>query len=236
MKKIITLLPALLALCLLTSCGAARYMSALDSAAVSDMVLIRPYSIISYYDGNKSGNAVDDSLSVCSEELISSLLLNSAVPVERMIDLDYSDAATDVAYGIADALGYMSTASRKSIGECPIPHQVDALLESQGIRYGMLVFATGFDKTRKAYTKEVATDVLVATASIALSALLGGGVGVYGVTQKSNSDIMIAVADSETDRFVFYDRSLGQDRSPLDNVSVWKQLDSMLGGYFYEKY
>ena len=105
----------------------------------------------------------------------------------------------------------------------PIPAELDALLEDQGCRYGLLIYASGFSRSKKEVIQSVLKDLVIGTATAALGGFAVGSEVLYA------SDMDAAVLDSETDRIVFYSGSLpGKERHPLKEKGVRSQLASLL--------
>ena len=122
-------------------------------------------------------------------------------------------------------LRYLLAQKPKNRDLFPIPDLLDEVLEAQGSRYGLILFARGMTRDVKGYRKELARDVLVSVATAVLT--LGTAVAIV-TPNRYSSQIMAAVLDSETDRLVFFNTKNPQETDPLNLGPVHDQLSKLL--------
>ena len=218
MKKTLFLL-VLVALAV-SSCATARYYGGFaPEAARQDMVLMGPVSAIFYLDEDNQ-EIFSDSLSTVSETMIAGLVNGMGMPISDRIELNDDQKEEAAAY-----LRYLLAQKPKNRDLFPIPDLLDEVLEAQGSRYGLILFARGMTRDVKGYRKELARDVLVSVATAVLT--LGTAVAIV-TPNRYSSQIMAAVLDSETDRLVFFNTKNPQETDPLNLGPVHDQLSKLL--------
>ena len=107
----------------------------------------------------------------------------------------------------------------------PIPELLDRVLEEEGHRYGLLVFAEGMTRDKKGYTKDAIKGAFITLATAILS--LGTAVMVT-TPEMYSSRVYAAVLDSETDQVVFFNVRNPEETHPLRPDPVRKQLTKLL--------
>ena len=203
----------------LSSCGTAKYYAGFTPATASEgMVLLGPSSVQFYLD-KKNVESYDDSLSTVSEASIAKLVNDMPLPITGRIQLDSLQKEEAVGF-----MRFLNARDGKVRGEYPIPGLLDEILEAEGHRYGLLIYADGMSRDTKGYAKEVAKDVLL---GVATAVLTMGMASVYGTSVYCVSHIYAAILDSETDRIVFYNMSVPTESHPLKVNPVRKQLDDI---------
>lgn len=203
----------------LSSCGTVKYYAGFTPAAASEgMVLLGPSSVQFYLD-SKNQESYDDSLSTVSEALIAMLVNDMPLPITGRIQLDSLQKEEAVGF-----MRFLNARDDKVRGDYPIPGLLDELLEAEGRRYGLLIYADGMSRDTKGYAKEVAKDVLL---GVATAVLTMGMASVYGTSTYCVSHIYAAILDSETDRIVFYNMSVPSESHPLKPKPVRRQLDDI---------
>ena len=203
-----------------SSCGAARYYASFTpEAPEGGMVVLGPSSVQYYLDG-QNNESYDDSLSTVSESLIARIVEELDLPVSQRVPLDSVQREEAIAF-----MRFLITQKKELRGDFPIPGLLDELLESKGVRYGLLIYADGMSRDARGYAKDVAKDVLLGVASAIFSM---GTAFVYSSSAYCVSHIYAAVLDSETDRIVFYNSSLPEESHPLKPNPVRKQLEKVL--------
>ena len=218
MKKTLFLL--LLVALAVSSCATARYYGGFTSeTARQDMVLLGPASTIYYLD-EKNQESFNDTLSVFSETLVADLIDRMGVPVSGRIELNDDEKEEAVAY-----MRYLAARKPKERSQYPIPGILDEILEAQGSRYGLLVFAEGMTRDKKGYTKDAVKGALITVAT----AILTLGTAVMVTTPEMySSRIYAAVLDSEMDQVVFFNVRNPEETHPLRPDPVRQQLTKLL--------
>ena len=220
MKQILIIL---LAAATLSSCATAKFYSGFKPEAASgEMALLGPVSTQFYIDSNDKV-FYSDSLSAVSENLLADLSVRMGVPVNEIFQLDSLEKEEAVGF-----MHYLSGKSKKAIGEAPIPTALDELLEAEGYRYGLLLFADGMTRDKSGYVKDAikgaALGVIVAIATL-------GSVIPYNVPEACSSGVYAAILDSRTDRVAFYNICGPDEVNPLLENPVRSQLARLLRNF-----
>lgn len=220
MKRILIIL---LAAATLSSCATAKFYSGFTSeAAAGEMVLLGPVSTQFYIDKNDK-EAYSDSLSAVSENLLADLSERMGMPVNAICPLDSLQKEEAVGF-----MRYLNLKSKKAIGEAPIPTALDELLEEEGYRYGMLLFADGMTRDKSGYVKDA---VKGAVLGVVIAIVTLGTIIPYNVPLAYSSGIYAAVLDSQTDRVVFYSVSGPNETNPLLEQPVRGQLARLMNDF-----
>ena len=213
----------------LCSCSNARFYSGFKpSQAVGEMALLGPVSHQFYIDG-KNNEEYSDSLSVISEDLLTDLTVQLGMPVmERFI---MNEEQTDEA---VDFMLYLDSNSSQAVGETPIPPVLDDLLESEGYRYGLLMYSRGMTRDRSNYVNSVVKHAVfgVVLSVVIAVATLGMVVPIYtfGSAQYTSS-VYVALLDAVSNRVVFYSYADPQERNPFDERHMRSQLTEVLSDW-----
>ena len=142
------------------------------------------------------------------------------VPVSGRIELNDDEKEEEVAY-----MRYLAARKPKERSQYPIPGILDEILEAQGSRYGLLVFAEGMTRDKKGYTKDAVKGALITVAT----AILTLGTAVMVTTPEMySSRVYAAVLDSEMDQVVFFNVRNPEETHPLRPDPVRKQLTKLL--------
>ena len=208
----------------LYSCGTTRYYGGFKPASASEgMVLLGPVSEIHFIDGNNH-SFYDDSLSIVSEEMIMSILQGMyQLPIDHTVPLDTVQRERVALFSHA-----LLNESESGRGALPIPVVLDNLLEDEGSRYGIMVFANGFVRDKKGIRKDAAKGVGLAI----MSAVLTLGNAVYISTPITClSSVSVAILDSKTNSVVFYDIETGEDKDPTNRSDVRRQLKEIFSDF-----
>ena len=217
MKRLIPILATVLAIC---SCATNRYIAPDLAGNLDEVAILTPFTYVEFLDA-KGEVAYDDSLSAVCAQLITNALLQSPLPTGRMIPVDL--AGEDPTF--RDAIASLREIDPKKAGEIPIPQELDRLLEENGQRYGVVVFANGFTRDRKDYGKKMALGLGMAILTTAISL---GTVTAYSIPEKSILRTWIGILDAETDQFVFYNRRTAEDAEPTKIKHVSDQIRRLL--------
>ena len=210
----------ILAVLAVSSCGTAKYYGGFTpEASRQDMALLGPVSTIYYLDQNDE-YFFSDSLTVASETLITGLVNGMNIPVSGRIELDEEQKDETAAF-----MRTLMAQKPKNRDMYAIPGLLDEVLEAEGYRYGLLLFAQGRTRDIKGSRKDLAKGVLVTVATAILT--LGTAVAVV-TPEKYSSQVMAAVLDSETDRIVFFNATTPQETDPLNPGPVHEQIAKIL--------
>ena len=108
----------------------------------------------------------------------------------------------------------------KKAGLVIIPQEIDRILEAKGSRYGIVLYANGFDRDPKNYGKEVFKGVFLSILTVAVTL---GSAAAYFIPQKSLLNTWIAIFDSETDRVIYFNR-LSEEVNPCKATDVDRHI------------
>lgn len=210
------LLTVLSAALVLTSCAASRYVCpGVGMVPDTDIALIDPIAQISYVDAGGVEN-VSDQLSRTCVGILSDAVVRSEMYSGVVIPLDggpFSDTCIEEIMELRER-----PFSKRTV--LAIPPGLDRLLEIQGTRYGMVVYATGFDRDPKGYMREVLRDTFISVFSAVLTM---GSVVTYGSSSRYRLSTWVAVLDSQEDRVVYMD-CIDKEASPVMEQHVRKQV------------
>ena len=214
------LLIFLLAAAVLTSCATTRFYAGFTpESAADEMALLQPVSHQFYLDG-RGNESYSDSLSVVSEDLMTSLTPAIGVPVNCTIPLDSLQREEAAAF-----MAYIAAHDRQKAGEFAIPSALDDLLEDSGYRYGLVLYADGTSRDVGDYIGNAAFGIGL---GILTTILTMGMVTLYTYPTPHVSFMYAAVLDSQTDRIVFYNLREYEDLDTTSEKSVRKQLSRLL--------
>ena len=220
MKKVLIII---LAVAVLSSCATARYYAGFTpETALGEMALLEPVASQFYLDKNDR-EFYSDSLTARSQSLMEAIAQQIGVPVNCVLPLD--------SLGREEVNGFMNyvAAQDKSVaGEIPIPSALDDLLEENGYRYGLVLFADGVARSRANYTRDA---ILGLTLGIVTAVLTMGMVSVYSYPTAGVSVMKAAILDSKTDRIVFYNINEAEEFDPASEKVVRRQLSRLLKDY-----
>ena len=91
----------------------------------------------------------------------------------------------------------------------------------------MIPFSEGFTRDKSNWSKGVAKGTAIAVLTTVLTL---GMVSVYSFPLKFKSDIYVAIWDSETRQFVFYNKS-EKEADPTNEKHVTKQIDKIMKAF-----
>ncbi len=225
-RKLRLFLANVAAVAALTSCATARFYSGFTPAAAGEMVLLGPVSTQFYIDANDK-EFYSDSLSMASEELLSDVTVRLGMPVKEIFPLDSLQMEETVGF-----MRYLDAASEQKVGEAPIPSALDELLEAEGYRYGLLMYAEGMTRDRSRYVKDAVGSTLL---SVFIAVATLGLIVPYAIPVAHTSAIYAAVLDSETNRVVFFNWSGPREVSPLEEKHVRSQLADIFRDFIYRR-
>ena len=202
----------------MTSCGTTRYISKADIANVNEAALIAPVAEISFID--REGQVyLDEALSEECRKLLTETMLYSGVPISGVIRTD-GDMLSD---NCLEAIHAIRSINPKKAGSAPIPEALDKLLEDNGKRYGIVLFAQGFERDAKNFRKEAVKGALLGLVT-GIATL--GAVTVTNVPSRNTLDTWMAVIDSESDRIVFFNH-LVTETSPTTPPQVVRHVEHL---------
>ena len=216
----------LLAAALLCSCASSRYAVGFSAGQVGEMALFTPDSYVNYID-EKGMTVFHDSLSAVASSVLEEAVLESGVPVVKVLGTDFQEASSVKDF----ARMVIGQPSRRMSFLVPVPDAIDRRLEAEGMRYGLILVSDGMDRDVRGYRKDIAVGVALGIVTGVVSALLGGGGYSYSAPYRNSSSIWAIVVDAEEDRIVFYDDSPEREISPLKKSGVRAQVSTLLKAF-----
>lgn len=203
----------------MTSCASSRYISKSSIDPETGFALIEPFTWIEYMDSDRN-TTYDDSLSWTCSRIITEEIIASGLPLNQLIELNFDSNESYI-----DAITSIKGIQTKKAGRYPIPIELDRLLEENGQRYGIVVFAEGFSRDSKGYMK----DVLLGVAITAVTMLVSfGTVAVTNIPYKSALDMYLAVIDSQENCIVYYKCRAGEDLEPTRRSNVGEMVERLV--------
>nr|WP_271544675.1 hypothetical protein [Pelobium sp.] len=211
-------------LLILSSCATMKPMtSSVKHTEISDLQSFEPVSYISLIEtGNK--RKFNDSLSQISQKLLTSAL--KSFPDNIPITGDVSVVEPRVKQILAKDIEYLviSAERQKSIATLKITPTLDSLLESKGKRFGIITAASGFTRKKGNYGGQIAKGVLTGLLTMGMY---------YQTPIKANSTIYTLIVDSKENNIAFFQKSFLQDKDPLEEDVIKKQIQKIFEGYFW---
>lgn len=213
-------------LLILSSCTTTKPLtSSVNQNEISDLQSFEPVSYISLIERGNRGK-FNDSLSQSSQELITSALNSypNNIPLTGNITVIEPRIKQILAKDIENLC--ISAVRQKTIATLKITPMLDSLLESRGKRFGIITAATGFTRKKGNYGGQIAKGVLTGILTMGMY---------YQTPIKANSTIYAMIVDSKNNNIAFFRKSFVQDKDPLDEDVIKKQIQKLFEGYFWTK-
>ena len=221
----------LLSALLFSSCAPSRYVSRIPASEAAPIALLEPLSDISYINRN-GAQAYDDSLSMESTRLLTDILTTMPLPVESfqypveyVIPYDYSGENNVIAWDVSALAGVRP----RKLKDAGVPDGIAQLLRENGYRYGMLVFAAGFERDQTNYRKGLLGGAMLSVVTGVLSALVGVGGAAYSVPLRYLSRIYVMIVDAEANEIVYYANTsnMEEERDPLNPLTQRRRIEKL---------
>jgi hypothetical protein len=209
----------------LTACTANRPLtSAVRPNQITELKKFQTFSYISLVErGNRA--AYNDSISAKSRTVFSNMLKTfERIPLSG--DVQVTDSF--VSRQIEKEIEYLcvNADNRKSIAGLKITPALDSLLEYHQQRFGLVTITTGFTRRKGNYQGQVAKGVGIGILTLGMA---------YPTPIKANSTVYAMIVDSKENNIAFFKKSVLQDKEPLDQIALRKQIRSIFEGYFWTK-
>lgn len=215
-----------LGILIFSSCATTKPMtSAVKHTEISDLQSFEPVSYISLIETGNKGK-YNDSLSQRSQALLTSAL--KSFPGNIPLTGEISVVDPRVKQLLAKDIEYLviSAARQKSIAKLKITPTLDSLLESKGKRFGIITAASGFTRKKGNYGGQVGKGLLTGVLTMGMY---------YQTPIKANSTIYTMIVDSKENNIAFFQKSSLQDKDPLEEDVIKKQIQKIFEGYFWTK-
>ncbi|MBQ7194014.1 MAG: hypothetical protein IJS07_00075 [Bacteroidales bacterium] len=214
---------AAIAVLVLSSCGATKYVSGVDTSAINSMALVGPVSDIDLILEDQYLR--DDGLSTVSRTIVRDALMTSGLPITVELNPGgWYDSAR-----LIDDIRALSSVYPKHLERyTPTPAVRDFLLEN-GSRYGVLMYANGFRRDRSDYLKR---SVFLLIFDIVASIVFPGTVSVYTADSFQASNLYMMVVDAQEDKILYYKKIERAVGSPVDEDDVADRVRRMVKKYY----
>ncbi len=214
----------LLGVLILTSCSTTKLLT--STVKPYEITNLQKFETLSYISLIERGNQgkYNDTLSYKSKTLFSGVLDTFENNIRLTGDIFVYDLLTK--QKIEKEIEYLCKTAdlRKSIANLKIPRTLDSLLETSQNRFGLITVTTGFTRVKGNYGKQVAKGVGLGILTLGM---------VYGSPIKAQSTVYVAIIDSKDNNIAFFRKSFLQDKEPLNEVVLRKQLENIFEGYFW---
>lgn len=208
----------------LSSCTATKLLTSnIKPTEVTDLKLLEPFSCISMIKKGNKGR-LDDSISFISKQLVFKVLENYKGQLPLTGELILSDTAVKNSLEKEYELLILTADRTKSISNLKITPAIDKILEANDTRFGLLIINTGFIRSKGNYGKEIAKGAALGILTLGMY---------YQTPVKAYSAIYAMIVDSKEDNVAFFRKSFLQDKEPLDESVLIKQIKKIFEGYFW---
>ena len=202
--KLFKVFPLLGIALLACACGSARYTaSGVSLDDIDQFALLHPYAYVKAYDAH---NKVyyDGPDSKIATNMITGIIESERFPFTETIPVAYEDDQTDDLSWITN----LPWVDAKKTDRLRVPKDFTRLIKESGCRYGVVVYARGFIRSREALQREA----ILRGASMILNSLVEERTGVRNVTNSAynvksapyGNDMYLAVIDAEEERVVYF--------------------------------
>ena len=205
--KHVILLAVMLVLAL-SSCTAKKgFISKLPKQEIADVQRFAVVSDIFALDKNDNGFR-SDSLSALSMKCIDAYL-NKQENIEIKGRIEINDTLAQ--RKVNDEIRQLADIAfdNKEIVLIPIPRTIDSLLETQGKRFGLLVYATGFERYESNFWKAMSQAII----------MMRGGATLNPYYDRL-SMIALMIVDADKNNIAFYNNSTLRDEWPSRQYCV----------------
>ena len=207
-----------------SSCGPVKYSSSenLNLKSVDEYAFIEPVSDILYYD-RKNKPVYDYELSDEAADLIASIVSSQRYPFSGVIYMDYDGSDREIRKWIQN-IGSVSTSR---LDRVRVPKDLLEAIDRSGHRYGVVIFSSGYIRSREAIRYEETQEAV----GNAIGAVLDA---IFSKKDKDNDDNMYCVViDSESDEIVHYIHPLPfLENDPLNGRDMESMLNRLLRDFW----
>ncbi|MBP5724288.1 MAG: hypothetical protein J6X18_12050 [Bacteroidales bacterium] len=209
--------------CIVTSCAQTRYIAQdANIPEINDILLFEPYTEIGLISHGDDIELIDSLAETAKNKLTSFLCINSNIT--RVTEYANDTLANQY---LLNFFKQVERTPKNTLNTLQIPTVYDSILTANNKRYGMLVCAYGFSRTKQNRISQNAKAIGIGVATAILT--LGMGyVAIYPENSKSHIDIVII--DAENDNVIFQNIS-DRESEPLEDVKVCDQLADIFRGF-----
>ena len=209
--------------CIVTSCTQTRYIAQdANIPEINDILLFEPYTEIGLISHGDDIELIVSLAETAKNNLTSFLCINSNIT--RVTEYANDTLANQY---LLNFFKQVERTPKNTLDTLQIPTVYDSILTANNKRYGMLVCAYGFSRTKQNRISQNAKAIGIGVATAILT--LGMGyVAIYPENSKSHIDIVII--DAENDNVIFQNIS-DRESEPLEDVKVCDQLADIFRGF-----
>ena len=212
----------------LVSCASFRYV-AREIPAIDGITLIYPYSNILYIA--KDECSYDEQRSTEQQNILTNLLMSSGIPIKDIISVEGRENQKELDADIS----FLPNINPKEVEYLNTDGPLDKLLEQNGSRFGLVIYAEGFVKDKALYKSEVAGAIIGSAVGGLIGGVVAGALG-SGVAvgyigspgMQYGSGMSAMLIDTYTDKVLFYNRVKPVERDPMDRDVLTSQLEKLL--------
>jgi hypothetical protein len=218
---------------LFTSCSGGRYLSfKVKSAEITSLEVFKPISFIALVEKENKG-VINDSISYRLEKILSKEIFDSTnmLPTLNPIIIKDEHIETQLEYEIIQIC--MSSSQNYSLKTITIPSRIDNVLETRGKRFGLIVFCSGFTRSKenlKSLTEGAFFRAAVET--VAFGAISGVSSILIDRDMRSKITLHIMIVDAEKNNIAFFNDPSFRALDVLDEKLIKKKIAKAFSTYF----
>ena len=151
-----------------SSCGPVKYSSSenLNLKSVQEYAFIEPVADVLYYD-RKNKPVYDYELSDEAADLITTIVSSQRYPFSKVIHMDYDRSDREIRKWIQN-IGSVSTSR---LDRVRVPDDLLDAIDRSGHRYGVVIFSSGYIRSREAIRYEERQEAIGNALGAALDAI-----------------------------------------------------------------
>ena len=151
-----------------SSCGPVTYSSSenLNLKSVREYAFIEPVADVLYY-GSKNKPVYDYELSDAAADLITTIVSSQRYPFSEVIYMDYDGSNREIRKWIQN-IGSVSTSR---LDRVMVPRDLLDAIDRSGHRYGVVIFSSGYIRSREAIRYEETQEAIGNAIGAALDAI-----------------------------------------------------------------
>lgn len=229
--KSLRLFPLFAVLLLASACGPTRYTAAdVNLDAIDEFAFFQPYAFITGFDAENQGFADLEDARV-EAQMITGIINSERYPFTPVIPVNYEDRRTD---DLAWVTGFPQV-DPTQIARMRVPRTFRKLLDESGCRYGVVIYANGFIRSKEFLQREALVRGVVRILDKVVDEVKGkkkDDIPTYTYIPRSEpygNRMYLAVIDAETDRVVsFVKESSFFDSDPMSRSDVTDMVHRLL--------
>lgn len=195
----------------------------MGSSKVFDVVLFEPYSKIGLIEKNQLSQN-NDSLSSLVSQLIKDVCArNCWIPIADTISINNDT----ILFSYKSLLYHLENAGDRY--QVTVPPELNSLIESSGHRFGMILWATGYERTKGNYRSIVAENIVLCVLS---GILTFGTTFYYPPIYKGSLRINAAIVDTTNESVVYHNTAFLNDSKPIDYLCVHTIVKKLFSDYY----